>query len=105
MIRACAARMAGLCPGASGARRDCEVGSVLAGLALLAAAAVVAVRGAALGTFPIDGASYVATAISLGETGALRVPWGSGIDTKFFPGLSVVLALRQSKLGLPWGCL
>ncbi len=95
--------MAGLCPGASGARRECEVGSLLAGLALLAAAAVVAVRGAALGTFPIDGAYYVAKAISLGENGALRVPWGNGIDSKFFPGLSVLLALPLRWLGLPWG--
>ncbi len=43
---------------------------MLAGFALVAAAAVVAVRGAALGTFPIDGAYCVAKAISLGETGA-----------------------------------
>lgn len=78
---------------------------LLAGLGLLASAAVVVARGAALGTFPIDGAYYVAKAISLGETGTLRVPWGNGIDAKFFPGLSVLLALPVRWLGLPWGWL
>src|SRR5262249_55324549 len=78
-------------------------GPVLAGVTLLAAAIVVALRGATLGTFPIDGAYYIAKALSLGENGTLRVPWGNGIDAKFLPGLSVLLALPLRWIGLPWG--
>lgn len=73
-------------------------------LAFVAAAvAVVAIRGACLETIPIDGAYYVAKAQSLGRLEGLRVPWGTGVDAKFFPGLSLLMALPLRLLGLPWG--
>jgi hypothetical protein len=93
------------CPGPLFSWSELVAGWALPGLALLAAANVVAVRGVALGTIPIDGSYYVAKAMSLGETGALRVPWGNGIDAKFLPGLSILLALPLRWFGLPWGWL
>ena len=90
---------------AAGTKLERLSGPMLLGLALAGAAGIVAVRGAALGTIPIDSSYYVAKAISLGETGALRVPWGSGVDAKFLPGLSILLALPLRWLGLPWGWL
>lgn len=43
--------------------------------------------------------------MSLGETGRLRVPWGPGVDTKFFPGLSILFALPVKLLGITAGWL
>ncbi len=72
-------------------------------LAVGAAGALALTHSLDLGTLPIDASYYLAKARSFGETGALRVPWGTGIDAKFFPGLSILQALPVRALGLQAG--
>lgn len=65
---------------------------------------IICIRGAGLVTIPIDGCYYLAKAQSLAETGLLRVPWGpTGVDTKFFPGLSILFAPFIKIFGITWG--
>jgi hypothetical protein len=82
-----------------------RMAAVVACAAVAAGLAVIAVRGPALGTIPIDGCYYLAKARSLAEHGTLRVPWGNGMDTKFFPGLSILFAPFIKILGFTWGWL
>ncbi|MFN0207985.1 MAG: hypothetical protein ACKVS6_16895 [Planctomycetota bacterium] len=80
--------------------------SIATGLAVAAVAAgalIIILRSAALETIPIDGCYYLPKAESLAETGKLRVPWGTGIDTKFFPGLSILFAPFIKFFGLRFG--
>lgn len=58
----------------------------------LAASVIIAIRGATLDVIPIDGCYYLAKAQSFAGSATLRVPWGNGLDTKFFPGLSLLFA-------------
>ncbi|MBI3819185.1 MAG: hypothetical protein HY286_10875 [Planctomycetes bacterium] len=82
-----------------------RVAFLLAIAAAAIALVIVNIRGANLGTVPIDGCYYLSKAKSLAETGRLRVPWGTGVDTKFFPGLSIFFAIPLKLLGMTWGWL
>lgn len=66
---------------------------------VLAGALLVAWLGARADVFTIDSYYYLTKAHSLSHGSWLTVPWGDGIDRKFFWGYSLALALPLGVLG------
>jgi hypothetical protein len=61
-------------------------------LTLIVGAVCVVYSAARTPTYPIDSYFYLSKAAELAEGHGLRTNWNDGVDTKYFPGYSIVLA-------------
>jgi len=60
--------------------------------ALIVGSGCVVYNSARTPTYPIDSYFYLSKAAALAEGHGLRTNWNDGVDTKYFPGYSIVLA-------------
>ncbi|MBI5545315.1 MAG: hypothetical protein HY901_15605 [Deltaproteobacteria bacterium] len=73
--------------------------AIAEGALVVAGALLVAWLGLKTEVFTIDSYYYLTKARSLGQGSWLTVPWGDGIDRKFFWGYSLALALPMKLFG------